>query len=461
MIGNNVGRPFVRRAGSHLTPTRAFVLSFALLIGLGAILLMIPGMATIHRLRPIDALFTATSAVCVTGLTVVDTGTAFNLTGQWIILLLVQTGGLGIMTFSLFFFRMMRLDITLRDVFALGQSLTYRPRQDILSLVRLVVLMTLAIEFLGALSLFFFWLPDYSAPKAAYLAVFHSVSAFCNAGFSLWADSLTQYRTHFGINLTFFALIISGGLGFIVLAELGSLRQAASKRLSLHAKVVCWTTLVLLIAGGFLFLGLEWTNILAGLTFPQKIIVSLFQTITPRTAGFNSVDFNHLSNTTLLLTMFLMFIGGSPGSTAGGVKTVTLALLFALARSRYQGFSRVNLFKRTVPDEIVTRSLTITLVAITIIGLALLILLTTEVGSLDHVQTRDVFLRLLFEVISAFSTVGLSMGTTADLTDWGKLTIILTMFLGRIGPLTVALALISRHREGRKYHYGSEDLMLG
>ncbi|MDY6852994.1 MAG: potassium transporter TrkG, partial [Thermodesulfobacteriota bacterium] len=378
----------------RVTPPQALVFSFAALIGLGTLTLMLPCMTGPAGMDWVDAFFTATSAVCVTGLVVRDTGTAFALPGQVVILVLIQLGGLGIMTFSVFFYRLAGREISLRDELAVRENLTNMPTQNTAGLVRSVVLLTLAIEGLGALFFFLFWVQDHTAFRAAFLAVFHAVSAFCNAGFSPWSDSLARYETHLGINLIFIVLIAAGGLGFVVLRELGRLRPKASRlRLSLHAKVVCWTTLILVISGMLFFLVMEWDNVLGGLGFKDKVAVSLFQAITPRTAGFSTVDFAHLTNTSLLATIFFMFIGGSPGSTAGGIKTVTLALIIALALSRYRGFSKVNLFRRSVSGETVTRGLTITLLAISIIGLALGLLLTTETAHLDHSQTRDMFFK--------------------------------------------------------------------
>lgn len=452
----------LRGVRQRVTPPQALVFSFAALIGLGTLTLMLPCMTGPAGLDWVDAFFTATSAVCVTGLVVRDTGTAFALPGQVAILVLIQLGGLGIMTFSVFFYRLAGREISLRDELAVRESLTNLPTQNTVGLVRSVVLLTLAIEGLGALFLFSFWVQDHTALRAASLAVFHAVSAFCNAGFSPWPDSLARYETHLGVNFVFIALIVAGGLGFVVLRELGRLRPKTPRlRLSLHAKVVCWTTLILVISGMLIFLVMEWDNVLGGLGFKDKVVVSLFQAITPRTAGFNTVDFAHLTNTSLLATIFFMFIGGSPGSTAGGIKTVTLALIIALALSRYRGFSKVNLFRRSISGETVTRGLTITLLAISVIGLALGLLLTTETIHLDHPQTRDTFIELLFETVSAFGTVGLSMGATPDLTAWGKLIIILTMFLGRVGPLTAAMALMTRARKDRTYNFGREEVMVG
>ena len=424
---------------------------------------MVPGMTGPAGLSFVDALFTSTSAVCVTGLVVKDLGAEFTLAGQLTVLVLIQLGGLGIMTFSVLFYRLLGREISLRDELAVRESFSNSAGHDFLSLVRSVVLLTLLIEALGAFFLFWCLVSDHPTLRAAYLAVFHAVSAFCNAGFchGLGPDSLTFYKTHFGVNLVVSGLIMAGGLGFIVLIELGRMKRKGRRRPSLHTKVACWTTAILIVSGTLVFLLLEWDNVLKGLAPGQKALVSFFQAVTPRTAGFNTVNYAHLTNTTLLMTIFFMFVGGSPGSTAGGIKTVTLALLLAMAVSRYRGFSRVNIFRRTVPNEVISRAVTMTLVSIAVVAAALGLLLIIETGHLDHTQTRDVFLKLLFETVSAFGTVGLSMGATAGLTGWGKLIIITTMFLGRVGPLTVAVALMSRSKELKTYNYGREEVMIG
>lgn len=453
--------PLILRLSRRFTPARALIFSFLGLILLGGLVLSMPGLTGPNGIDFIDALFTSTSAVCVTGLVVVDTGTAFTLPGQLVVLALIQLGGLGIMTFSVFFYTLVGRGVSLRDELAVRETFSHQSAQDVAALVRVVVVWTLIIEAAGAFGLFCFWIWDHSAGRAAYLSVFHAVSAFCNAGFSLWSDSLTGYRTHFGVNLVFIALIIAGGLGFIVLSDLTKLGRRNRFKLSLHSKIVGATTLVLVASGTLIFIALEWNNALKDLGFHHKFIVSLFQAVTPRTAGFNTVDFAHLTNTTILMTILLMFIGGSPGSTAGGIKTVTVALLVSLGLSRARGFSRVNIFKRSVPEEVVSRGLAILLVALAVIILALALLLASETGHLDHTQSRDAFVKLVFETVSAFGTVGLSMGITPELTPLGKFIIILTMFVGRVGPLTVAMALLSRARRPRAYNYGAEKVMVG
>lgn len=462
-MNNDVKRkvPISRRISIMLNPQRMLALSFAALIFLGSLALMLPMMTGPAGISAVDALFTATSAVCVTGLVVKDTGSDFTVAGQAVILLLIQLGGLGMMTFSVFFFVLMGRKASLKDELAVKSTFSHVHQHNTGRLVKQVLWLTFAAEAIGALLLFFCWLGDHGAARSAWLAVFHSISAFCNAGFSLWADSITGYKTHIGVNIVFILLIVGGGLGFIVLSDLGTHLSHKRSKLSLHSKMVLWTTAGLIAIGFVVFLNQEWNNVLRGLPLLDKITVSLFQSVTPRTAGFNSIEYAHTTNTTLIMTIFLMFIGGSPGSTAGGIKTINLAILVALAVSRARGFSKVNIFRRSVSQEIVTRSLTITIVAISVVILALIFLMAVQTGHLDHTKTRDAFLTLLFETTSAFGTVGLSMGATAELTTYGKLIIIATMFMGRVGPLTMALALMRRIETGRMYNYGKEDVMVG
>ena len=450
------------RMSRTLTPSQALLISFGGLIIVGSLLLMLPVMhAEPKGISFINALFTATSAVCVTGLIVVDTGTYFSAAGQLVIVCLIQLGGLGIMTFSIFFLRLAGLGATLRDELAVRASLSVQPDRDVFSMVRSVVLYTLAIELAGAVLLFVFFIRDYPVARAAGLAMFHAVSAFCNAGFSLWTDNLVPYQTHYGVNLVVMALIITGGLGFVVLHELAGGWYKTRFRLSLHTKLVLTTTAGLIIFGFAVFLALEWNNVLKDESLGVKVITALFQSVTTRTAGFNTINFDHLTSTTLLAVMFLMYVGGSPGSTAGGIKTVNIAVMIGTAWSRFRSFKRVHFFRRSIPEEIVARGLTIILVSISVVIGALALLLISETGHLDHQVTRDAFLKLLFEAMSAFGTVGLSMGVTPGLTSWGKLIIIMTMFLGRLGPLTVALAMMRRTEVQKTYHYGEEDIIVG
>ncbi|MFP4308953.1 MAG: TrkH family potassium uptake protein [Desulfococcaceae bacterium] len=443
-------------------PARASVLGFAVLILIGTGLLMLPAASTGASLHAVDALFTATSAACVTGLVVLDTGSDFTVLGQAVILLLIQTGGLGIMTISILFLMVAGGRPGLMERALIHQSFSYQTRLSPVEILRNVVLLTLGFETAGALLLWPVFLGDFPPGEAFYQAGFHAVSAFCNAGFSLFSDSLSGYRGHPLMNLVVCGLIVSGGLGFLVLLEGGrALRRKRRRweRLSLHAKMALATTGLLLAGSVLLVLALEWNHTLAGLSWPDKLMAAVFQAATPRTAGFNTVDIGRLANETLFLFVLLMFVGGSPGSCAGGIKTTTLACLGFLGLSRLRGHQRPRLFRRTLPEGAVWRSLQVGLTSGLVVAAGLMLLLITERGDLPVAESRAQFPELLFEVVSAFGTVGLSTGATPHLSVSGKLVITALMFIGRLGPLVLGMA-ISRHAAPRAA-YAEENVMIG
>ncbi|MCA9771931.1 MAG: TrkH family potassium uptake protein [Myxococcales bacterium] len=440
-----------------LTPVRALVLSFAGAIAVGAVLLWLPP-ATVApgHLGFVDALFTATSATTVTGLVVVDTGTVFTRFGQCVILGLIQLGGLGIMTFSTILLLLVGKRVSFRDRVAVQSAFTHAQIPSMAALLRWVVLATLAAEGLGALLL---WVGFRGEPHRAFSALFHAVSAFCNAGFALYPDSLTRWRSDPVINLTVTTLIIAGGTGFLVFRDTVLVMTGRRRRLSLNTKI-CWITYMALLAGGVLFFGvLERNNSLRGLPLGEKALATWFQVVTLRTAGFNTLDFSTFANATLFFSIIYMFIGASPGSCAGGIKTSTFAVLVAAARSRLSGHLRVSIFQRSVPDATVTRALAIVLASFVVINGAALALMIVQTGSHSHAATRGLFLELLFEVTSAFGTVGLSTGVTPTLSPIGKLIIISVMFAGRLGPITLALATTAGRE--RRFTYAQENVMVG
>jgi trk system potassium uptake protein TrkH len=442
-----------------LTPQRTLILGFVALISVGTALLTLPWASKTGSISLLDAIFTATSAVCVTGLIVVDTGGYFTHWGQGLILCLIQIGGLGIMTFSVFFYHLLGVDISLRDRMAVQDTLTYSPVRDIFYIVKMVLIYAAVFEIIGTCLLFVGWLPYYPFGTALYLSLFHSVSAFCNAGFCLFEKSLIVYQSNPIINLTMISLIISGGIGFFVLHQLRRWVEHRSP-LSLHTRLVVTTSAILIVAGALLFFLFEQKNTLAGLPIKSSLFISLFQSVTARTAGFSTVNFWQLSDATLFIFVILMFIGASPGSCGGGVKTTNLAILFFIAWNRFLGKSEVNMLKRTLPKETVTRSITLLLSSLLVVALVLILLNIFQGGMAPHPQTRGLFLELLFETISAFGTVGLSTGATTTLTPLSKITIIITMFVGRLGPLTLAFALARRGEEAR-FQYTEENIMVG
>ena len=325
--------------------------------------------------------------------------------------------------------------------------------------------MTLIIEAAGAVLLAFAFVPKLGFWSGLYSALFHSVSAFCNAGFSLFTNSLVDFRSNALVNGTIIALIILGGIGFLVIRELFQTVRSRTQRtgrkikLSLHTKIVLVTTLFLIIYGTVLIGLLEFKDSLAGMSPAEGFWTALFQSVTARTAGFNTIDLNLFRSPTLLLMIFLMFVGASPGSSGGGVKTTSLALFFAIFYSRLRGHSHTSLFRRTIPEEAITKALALVLLAIILIGCALFGLMIVQGSDIAHENERE-FLSYLFETFSAFGTVGLSIGATAKLNALGKGIIILLMFVGRVGLLTLAFAIAGRKRQ-YSARYAEENIMIG
>ncbi len=449
-----------------LTPGQVLVIYYALAILAGAFMLSLPQATVGEPLSFLDALFTATSAQCVTGLTVVDTGTRLSLFGQSIVLLLIQIGGLGIMTFSVYLFIYLRVGLSVRGRFIINETLMHTPISSWRALVRDIIAMTLLFEAVGAGLLAIVFVPELGFWAGLYSAVFHAVSAFCNAGFSLFGNSLVDYRDNALVNGTVIALIVLGGIGFLVIRELyhgvRERRRGSGKnrvRLSLHSKMVLVTTAFLIVSGTVLIALLESNDSLAGMSFAEGGLTALFQAVTARTAGFHTLDLNLFREPTLLLMVFLMFVGASPGSAGGGVKTTSLALFFAIFYGRLKGESRVCLFRRTIPDEAITKALALVLLALILIGFALFGLMVVQGSDPAHEKGRE-FLSYLFETFSAFGTVGLSLGATAKLTAPGKGIIIVLMFVGRVGLLTTAFAIAGRKRRYTA-SYAEENIMIG
>ncbi|WP_024336503.1 TrkH family potassium uptake protein [Desulfotignum balticum] len=445
-------------------PALIVLASFLSAIIAGSITLKLP-ISTINAdISWVDSFFTATSAVCVTGLIVVDTGSYFTLFGQCVILVLIQIGGLGVMTISVALFRWIGRKISFRHRMVIQDLFAHTPREDIFSLIKSIMLFTFGAELLGAVFLTIHWSHDYPVFEAVYKAVFHSVSAFCNAGFALFPDSMMRYSDNILLNVTMCSLIVIGGIGFPVLYDIQmwqKKRKNQRARLSIQTKAVLLTTLVLIVSGALMFALLERSAAGEIQTFGHRLLTAIFQSITCRTAGFNTVDIASLKDATIAMMIFLMFVGASPGSCGGGVKTTTLALLAAFTASRIKRKYRVNMFKKSVPNETVTRSVSLILVSFGIIGLVLFMLLVGDSAS-GHVVTHahGSFLAYLFETVSAFGTVGLSMGVTPDLTTWGKCWIILMMIIGRVGVLAFAYIIVGTGTLNG-VEYSEENLMIG
>jgi len=444
----------------HLSPTRIFALSFAAVILTGGILLWFPFSATKGNLHFVDALFTSTSAVCVTGLVVVDTGTDLSLKGQVITVFLIQIGGLGIITFSTVFFVLMGRGISFKGREIVQSTFLHTPRRDFMVIAKSVLYFTFVTEFLGALFLFIRFSKDFPIGGALYQAIYHSVSAFNNAGFSLFSDNLVGYQGDLIVNLTIMGLIVHGGIGFIVQYEVLSRFRGLQKKLSVHTKIVIITTAILILSGALLFYVFERNHMIKDIPVLNKILASLFQSVTPRTAGFNTVDIGGLTNATILLMLVLMFIGASPGSTGGGVKTTSAALLIMLMWNRLKGNLDVNIFNRTIPREIVSRCVSIIFASAFSIAIITSVLLIAGEGKLLPAESRYFFVEYLFDTVSAFGTVGLSMGITPKLNDLQKYALILMMFAGRVGPLTIAFSL-SRSIGSKSVTYAEEGVIVG
>ncbi len=444
----------------YLSPTRIFVLSFAAVILTGGILLCFPFSASKEPLRFVDALFSSTSAVCVTGLVVIDIGKDLSLWGQVITIFLFQIGGLGIITFSTVFFVLMGRGISFKGREIVQSTFLHTPRTDFIVIAKMVLWFTFVTEALGTLFLFIRFSMDFPTGIALYHAVYNAISAFNNCGYSLFSDNLMGYQGDLIVNLTVMGLIVHGGIGFIVQYEVLSWFKGTQKKLSVHSKIVLISTTLLILSGALLFYLFERNHIIKDAPVLTKILTSFFQSVTPRTAGFNTVDIGLLTNATILLMMVLMFIGASPGSTGGGVKTTSAALLVMLMWNRLKGNLDLNIFNRTIPREIVSRSISIIFASAFSIAIITSVLLIAGGGKLPPLESRHHFVEYLFDTVSAFGTVGLSMGVTPKLNDLQKYALILMMFVGRVGPLTLAFSL-SRDTGRRTLTYAEEGVMVG
>ncbi|PLT33783.1 TrkH family potassium uptake protein [Bacillus sp. V5-8f] len=446
----------MKKITEHLDPPKILVLGFAALILIGAFLLTLP-IATHDGkgLSFLNALFTATSATCVTGLVVVDTADTFTTFGELVILALIQIGGLGFMTFATFFFFLLGKRISLRERLILQEAMNNVSFAGIVKLVKRVLVFTAIIELAGAAILAIRFSFDMPIGKAIYWGIFHAISNFNNAGFDLNGEfrSLTPFVDDPTVVLTVCALITLGGIGFIVLNELYEYHD--TRRLSIHTKVVLATTLILTLGATILIFGFEYGNhkTLEPLSFTGKVLGSLFQAVTPRTAGANTLPIGDLTQSTLFLIIFLMYVGAGPGSTAGGIKITTLAVLSATVWSQIRGREDVVMFRRRIVIETILKALTVATIGMFVVMAVTMLLTIIE-------DERHPFMMYLFEATSAFGTVGLSMGLTPELSPIGRLIIIFTMFAGRLGPLTLAFA-VSVRRKPNAVRQPKGKIMIG
>jgi trk system potassium uptake protein len=424
----------------RMNPPQFFALGFLVLIGLGTFLLMLPfATADRHHLSFVDALFEATSAVSVTGLVVVDTKATFTLFGQIILLCLIQVGGLGFMTLTVFIALLLRRNISFEERYLVKESLNQDSYQGIVRMVRFVIVFAVICELIGTVILGLHWGDQFGYPKSFYYGLFHSISAFNNAGFDIMGDfsSMTSFTGDIVVNLTLTMLLILGGVGFIVIADLFQ-KLKTKKRITLHTKVVLWMTAILIIAGTAAIFVLEYSNAatIGNLSFKDKLLASYFHGVVPRTAGFNSLNTGDLTLGSQLVTMALMFIGGGTGGTAGGIKVTTFAILLLAVWALIKGRQEVNMSNRRLPLDLVFRAFSITTYAVLLVSVFVFLLSITETGNELNI--------IAFEVLSAFGTVGMSLGLTTELTEPGKLLLSILMFMGRVGPITIAFALAFR-----------------
>jgi trk system potassium uptake protein TrkH len=439
----------------YLSPFWLPVYAFGIVIVAGACLLRLEDSLNGVSISFIDALFTATSAVCVTGLAVVDTPSTFSTTGRTVLMVLIQLGGLGIMTYSSLIFFLLRRRVSLTDKAAVGQVLLHDPSFDLGRFLTHMVIFTLCIELAGAAALMVLIPQD----MPWFHALFHAVSAFCNAGFALFSDSLMRWEGHTGVNLVFMLLIIAGGLGFSVMEESVLRIRGEIPALSRHTRIVLRTTLWL-IFGGAACLFLAELHSGGSADMPTRVLQALFQSVTARTAGFNTVDIGGMANVSLLVMLFLMFVGGSPGSCAGGIKTTTLRALSAFVAAQLSGRRQTVVMERALDDATMNKAITLFIFAVLTVTGATLALSITESAGGALAQEKGMFLELLFESVSAFATVGLSTGVTPQLSDPGKLIVTALMFIGRIGPIWL-LSALQRFQHEPKYRWPETQLPIG
>lgn len=453
-----------------LTVPRTICLGFLAVIAVGTLLLWLPWSTSNGQWNPfVIALFTATSAVCVTGHIIVDTATHFSPFGQFIILLLIQVGGLGYMTATTFLIILLGRQFNLRQKIAVQQALDRRGIQGARQLVRSIMGLAFLFELTGTLLLWLVFRQDYGNLRGLWLAVFHSISAWNNAGFSLFSDSLMGYQTSVPLNFVISALIIFGGIGYEVIFEFYLwltdclrhwgrprylVRKASQMTFSLNFKIVTSTTGVLLILGTVMLLVTEFRlpETFGQFSFDQKLLLAWFQSVTARTAGFNTVDIASFRNSGLFIMIALMFIGGSPGGTAGGIKTTTFRILAGITKSALQGKDVVLLYRRQVPPTLIMKAVAVA------VGSMFTVLISTTLIAIADPEIN--FINILFETVSAFATVGLSTGITSGLTVFSKFVLVATMFAGRVGILLLMAAIMGDPRPSN-IQYPEENLLVG
>jgi len=442
---------------TKMHPTQVLVLGFLSLIAIGTILLNLPiASRSGESVGFVNALFTATSAVCVTGLVVVDTLTHWSTFGHIVILLLIQIGGLGFMTLGTLFAFIVGKKIFLKERMLMKESLNQFSVSGVVRLTKYILIMTFIIEGIGAVLLSTVFIPEHGLLKGIWYSIFHSISAFCNAGFSIIGNfqSLTPYVNNPIMTMTVVMLVVLGGIGFVVILEV--LEKKSFKKFSLHTKLALTMTAALLILGFLAMISLEFNNpaTMGDLPWHGKILSAIFHSVTPRTAGFNTLPMGSMTVAALFITMVFMFIGGSSAGTAGGVKVTTVGLVIAGVASEIKGKNDIEAFEKRIPLHQIIRAIAIIGLSLGVVILVIMVLSITE-------QNAS-FLEVMFEAISAFGTVGLSLGITTELSVIGKIVVAITMFFGRVGPLTIFLALAQRRQKNMgTLRYPEEKIIIG
>ncbi|TAF04661.1 MAG: ATPase [Oscillatoriales cyanobacterium] len=444
-----------------MTVSRTICLGFIAVITLGALLLLMPFSTSEGTWSdPITALFTSTSAVCVTGLSVVDVGKYYSFWGQLFLVFLVQIGGLGYMTATTFLLLLLGRRFGLKDKIAIQQSLDKSGLDGVVQLVQSILATTMLFELTGVFLLMLVFVPQFGFKDGLWSAVFHSINAFNNAGFSLYSDNLIGYSGSPLINLTIGGLIIFGGIGYQVIMEMylwvcGRFNKSPICTVfSLNFKVVTSTTAILIIIGTITFLVMEYNNpeTFGPLSLGQKVMAAWFQSVTPRTAGFNTIDIGKMSETSLFLTIALMFVGASPGSTGGGIKTTTFRILFSCTAAVLEGKEQVECYQRQIPIALILKTISV------VFGSLIVVIVSATLVELVNPELE--FIQVLFEAVSAFATVGLSTGITAKISAIGKLILIATMYIGRVGVLLLMSAAVGDPKP-TTVKYPEESLLVG
>lgn len=452
-------------------PAFLFILSFAVIILVGALLLMLPK-ATVRGINTVDAFFTSASAVCVTGLTVVDTAKHFTIVGKMILLFLIQIGGLGIMTFTGLLAYLAAGSVSFHNQMALKSIVSSNRLSNVITIIGRIILVTLFFEAIGAFLVYLSVDKTLFDKKVdqVFFSVFHAVSAFCNAGFSTFSNGLNDplVKFNYPLHLIIATLIILGGMGFPIVFNLFTFirskvlnlvnrllrnpaRQTYTRIIQLNSKLALSTTLILLLIGFGCYLFLEWNASLKEHTsWIGKIVTSFFGSVTPRTAGFNTVNLNALTLPTVLIYLLLMWIGASPSSTGGGIKTTTAAIAFLNLRTIAQGKNRIDVFRTQISEPSINKAFAAIIISLFIIGLSILLISLND--------GKHGLLKIAFESFSAFSTVGLTLGITPELSETSKVVLIIVMFIGRVGALTVLIAFVNRAKQ-QAYHYPVEEIM--